>query len=55
MTDRGDKVPHVLLFDPANGSDPEAVDPAQLAGIDDEAARPQMLIKSSNWKFDSSG
>jgi hypothetical protein len=45
VTDRGDKVPHVLLVDPANGSEPEAVGPAQLAGIDDEAARPQMLIE----------
>jgi len=34
-----------LLVHPTNSSDAEAVGPAQLAGIDDEAARPEMLIE----------
>src|SRR5205809_2399891 len=39
FADRGNKVTDVFLVDAADGSDPKAVGLAQLAGIDDEAAR----------------
>src|SRR4029434_5627653 len=45
FADRGDKVAHVLRVDAADGSDPKAVGLAQLAGIDDEAARTQAMIE----------
>ena len=38
-------MPHVLLANTANGSDPEAVGTTQLARIDEEAARAEIPIE----------
>src|SRR5206468_3567286 len=45
FADRGDKVAHVILVDAADSSDPKAVTLAQLAGIDNEAARTETTIE----------